>query len=456
MVTRRTEKSRLETRRSVLRKSLGLAAASSVFPFGHVAHAQGEAWWEAIIGKGVNDSEPRVPGQGRKRYELGDLRTGPTPWLSDVTLQATGDAIERYRKIVNQGGWPEVPGPKSIRPGDYDERVPLLRKRLRASGDLPSTAGNYFESYEYDGYLEQAVENFQRRNGLRITRRVDRATFAALNVSPSMRLQQLELNYRRIQHMLNGRVEDRYVLVNAPAFQLEAVERYEVQQRHRVIAGRTERQTPEIRATIKGLNFFPYWRVPISVARYDLVPRVLKDPGYLQREHIRAYRGSYDGPEIPLNEIDWHNVDFNQIKFKQDPGDWNALGLIRIDMPNVEAVYMHDTPMKKLFDQAGRAYSAGCVRVQSVLDLADWIAKYEAGWGQPGRAQAVIDAGQALDVELTRPVPVIFTYITAWGEQDGSIHFRRDIYNRDGSRAFAGDLDDEELKPPSETKALSP
>lgn len=452
MANGRTKKADLESRRSLLRKSLGLAAATGVVPFGS-AYAQGDAWWESIIGKGVDDGP--APARRRRTYELGDLRTGPTPWLSDVTLQATRDAIQRYRKIVNAGGWPTVPGPRSIRPGDYDERVPLLRKRLRASGDLPASGG-YFESYEFDGYMEQAVERFQRRNGLRITRRVDRATFAALNVTAEMRLQQLELNYRRVQHMLNGRIDDRYILVNAPAFQLEAVERYEVQRRHRVIAGRAERQTPEIRATIKGMNFFPYWRVPVSVARYDLVPRTLKDPGYLQRERIRAMRGSYDGEEIPLNQIDWHNVDHDKIKFRQDPGDWNALGLVRINMPNPEIVYMHDTPMKKLFNQASRAYSAGCVRVQGVFDLVDWIAKYELGWEQPGRTQTVIDAGQPLDVELNRPVPVIFTYITAWGEPNGTVQFRRDIYNRDGARAFAGDLDDEEIKLPADVRALSP
>jgi len=455
MGSERTKLAFFVTRRGILRKSLGLAAATGMLPLARNAHAQSDTWWESIIGQGAGENEPAATGRRKKKYELGDLRTGGTPWLSDVTLQATRDAIQRYRRIVNKGGWPEVPGPRSIRPGDYDERVTLLRKRLRATGDmLPSS--NYYESFEFDGECERAVESFQRRHGLRITRRVDRATFAALNVTAGMRLQQLELNYRRIQHMLNERVEDRYVLVNAPAFQLEAVERYEVQKRHRVIAGRTERQTPEIRATIKGLNFFPYWRVPVSVARYDLVPRMKKDPGYLDREHIRAFRGSYDGEEVSISEIDWHNVDHNQIKFRQDPGDWNALGLVRINMPNPDIVYMHDTPMKKLFGQASRAYSAGCVRVQNVMELVEWLAKYELGWEQPGRAAAVLDSGQPLDLDFTRPVPVIFTYITAWGESDGIVQFRRDIYNRDGARAFAGDMDEEEAKLPQGHKALSP
>ena len=158
-----------------------------------------------------------------------------------------------------------------------------------------------------------------------------------------------------------------------------------------------------------------------------------------------------------LSTIDWHNVDHNQIKFRQDPGGKNALGLVRIDMPNKDIVYMHDTPMKKLFNQsASRAYSAGCVRVENVFDLADWIARYEAGWEEPGRSGIVVDSGEPLDLKLTRPVPVIFTYITAWGEADGTAMFRRDIYNRDGSNAFAGDLDEDEGPPMPALQALAP
>lgn len=453
MTGEHTKKVSFETRRSFLRGSLGIAAATGLLPFSRTAHAE-EQWWESIIGRGTQQSD-RTARRQRKTYELGDLRTGPTPWLSDVTLAATRDAVDRYRAIVNRGGWPQVPGPKSIRPGDYDERVPILRQRLRASGDMPP-GGGYYENYEYDAACEAGVAAFQNRNGLRITRRVDRATFAALNVTADMRLQQLELNMRRIQQLLNQHVENRYILVNAPAFQLEAVERFEVQQRHRIIAGRPERQTPEITATIQGLNFFPYWKVPISIAKGDLVPHMRKDPGYLDREHIRAFRGSYDGEEVPISSIDWYNVDHDQLRFRQDPGDWNALGVVRIDMPNSETVYMHDTPMKQLFAQASRAYSAGCVRVQGVLDLTDWIAKYEPGWEAPGRSQSIVAGGQPLDLTLTRPVPVIFAYITAWGEPDGTVEFRRDIYDRDGSRAFAGDLDEDEVGPQVGANALSP
>ena len=171
---------------------------------------------------------------------------------------------------------------------------------------------------------------------------------------------------------------------------------------------------------------------------FDLIPRLRKEPEYLNQEGIRVYDGSYDGPEIPATQIDWSAVDQNRIRFKQDPGDRNALGLVRLDMSNEHGVYMHDTPMKNLFDQRGRAFSAGCVRVQGVMDLVEWVAQGEAGWEQPGRVRDVLAAGQALDLQLSRPVPVIFAYFTAWAEPNGEVQFRPDLYGRDFPVKVAG------------------
>jgi len=453
MSSRRNTPAKPLSRRNLLKASLSLGvSATSLGALGSRAFAQSDqAWWQAIIGRGSQlDAAPRGAEElrQRRREELQDLREGPTPWLSDVMLENMQIAIGRYEKLVARGNWPEVPGPRMMRPGDDDERVPVLRARLRASGELGPPRYSY-EGFNFDGALEQAVRRFQARHGLRVRGRVDRPTFAALNISPSMRLQQLKLNYRRIQDDMRDRIPDRYVLVNVPAFQLEAVEQYEVQRRHRVIAGRQGRETPSIKATIQGLNFFPHWRVPDSVARSDLIPRLKKDPTYIEQEHITVSgNGSYDGPPLDPRTIDWYNADLSQLKFKQQPGEWNALGLVRIDMPNEHIVYMHDTPMKNLFDRPSRGFSAGCVRVQDVMDLVDWIAQYELGWEQPGRAAQVIEAGQPLDLMLNRPIPVYFTYITAWAESDGTVQFRPDIYDRDGSRAYAGDIDPDAPPPP--------
>ena len=396
----------------------------------------------------TSDEEPR-----RRAEAIDDLRPDATPLRSDLMIEALEAAIHRYQRIVSNGGWPAIPGSRMIRPEDNDERMPLLRHRLTMSGELSRRSS---DGFGFGDDVELAVRRFQFNNGLRVTGRVDKPTLLALNVPAQARLAQLRTNQQRLRELTAQRIEDRYILVNVAAFQLEAVERHQVELRHRVIAGKPERQTPTVRATVKALNFFPYWRVPESVAHLDLIPRLVKEPDYLQKEQIRIFNGSYNGAEIDPYSVDWRQADAAKIKFRQDPGPQNALGLVRLDMPNSEGVYMHDTPMKPLFNQRGRAFSAGCVRVQDVFTLAEWVARYEPGWERPGRAQEVLAAGNAFDLNLTRPVPVYFAYITAWAESDGAIQFRPDIYGRDGLRDVVAAHERDPSEGPAPAWTLAP
>ena len=436
-----------------------LALMGFALTFAPPVRAQGN-WWESIQGSGTPDFMGRrrdtADRPERKPEVLNDLRLDKTPWRSDVMLDAIGGAIERFEKIAASGGWPVVPPGKMMRAGDDDDRVPILRKRLRISGDLPAK-GQYYDSETFDAELEAAVKRFQQRHGLRPTGRIEQSVYPVLNVTAAQRLDQLKLNSDRLRALMSGGIEDRYVLVNVPAFQLEAVERHEVQLRHRVIVGRPERQTPDVRAMIKAVNFYPFWRVPDSVAMLDLVPRLQKEPQYLENEGIRVFNG-VNGPEVDRSSIDWYSPAVATYKFKQDPGDKNALGLLRLDMANEHGVYMHDTPMKPLFDQRSRPFSAGCVRVQDVFQLAEWIARYEPGWEQPGVVRSTLDAGQALDLNLTRPVPVYFAYVTAWAEPDsGRVEFRPDIYGRDGAAARGlAENDAGDAPPAAAASALAP
>lgn len=432
------------TRRSVV---IGVGAALGWSASGARAQTAGATWWETLFD--APGASRRRAGAGRENAPevLADLRPDATPWRSDAMLNAMETAVARYHQIVAQGGWPAVPTGRQLRPGDEDQRVPYLRHRLIIAGDLRSHGRRYDGSTAFDGALAEGVMRFQQRHGLRTSGRLDQPTWAQMNVSADARLEQLKLNQRRLRELKEGRIEDRYVLVNVAAYQLEAVEGREVQLRHRVIVGKPERPTPSIKATIRALNFFPYWRVPDSVASLDLIPRLQKQPEYLRNEQIHVFLGATGG-ELDPASIDWHQVDPTKVKFRQDPGPQNALGLVRIDMPNEHMVYMHDTPMRSLFNQRGRAFSAGCVRVEDVFTLVEWIARYETGWEQPGRAQDVHAAGQALDLNLTRPIPAYFTYITAWAETDGRVEFRPDLYGRDGSRDFAGERDPDAPPPP--------
>jgi murein L,D-transpeptidase YcbB/YkuD len=433
----------------------GLLVGIALILVARPALAQEAQWWEHFPGFGRPAAPSPAAHEERRRPEpLTDLRPDRTPMRSRDMIDALEGAIQRYQTIVTNGGWPTIPGNRPIRAEDNDERVVLLYKRLSISGEWKRPPSQSLFGYDYSEGMEGAVRRFQESNGLRVTGRVDRQTLQALNIPAIKRLGQLRVNLQRLRELM-ARNDDRYILVNAAAFQLEAVERGQVELRHRVIVGKVERQTPTVRATIRALNFYPHWRVPESVATLDLIPRLIKESDYLQKEKIRVLTGSYNGPEIDPTNVDWSKVDATRIRFKQDPGPQNALGLVRIDMPNSEGVYMHDTPMKHLFNQRWRAFSAGCVRVQDVFTLVEWIAKYETGWDQPGRAQDMIATGQALDMTLTKPVPVYFTYITAWAELDGRIIFRPDIYGRDGVNdpAAAPERDPDDAPPPRFTLA---
>lgn len=427
------------------RKLLKLLGAGSLAVVSSSPALAGRSWWERIEGFQSNSSERRRPAK-RETIPLNDLRPGKMPLRSDEMLIQMDRAIERFSELAARRNWPRMPRVRMLRPDDEHEAVAVIRRILAASGDMAiRTARATDGSFTYDRYMVAAVKRFQQRHGLRPTGRLDRPTRAQLAVSPAARLRQLRLNRQRIAKLVQGRIADRYILVNAAAFELEAVERYEVQQRHRVIVGKPDRQTPDVAATIKGLNFFPYWRVPMSIARKDLFPRLVKEPEYLQKEHIRVLSKSYDGPELDPSQIDWRTADAEIVKFKQDPGPWNALGLVRINMPNEHIVYMHDTPLKPLFGQRYRAFSAGCVRVQGVMDLVAWIASYEPGFSTDGAVGEILDRGEPLDITLTRPIPVHFTYVTAWAEEDGSIQFRPDIYGRDGAQELVGSADPDAL-----------
>jgi murein L,D-transpeptidase YcbB/YkuD len=437
--------------------ALGLASiAGAVAAGGGAASAQALDWLNTVPGFGAPKGAADRRGDARARDASAgtqnDLRADSIPLRSEEMLDVIAGAIDLYGRIARKGGWPALQSARLIRPGDDDERVAVARRRLAITGDY---RGGNLSSFTMDGELEAAVRRFQERHGIRVSGRLDGPTIQAMNVPVQARIAQLQLNYRRIEELLGQRTEDRYVLVNVPAFQLEAVSQNVVELRHRIIAGKPERQTPQVKAHIRALNFFPYWRVPESVAALDLIPRLQKEPDYLQKEQIRVLNGAYNGPEIDATQIDWRQVDASRLRFRQDPGPQNALGLLRLDMPNEHGVYMHDTPMKPLFAQRARAFSAGCVRVQDVFDLAAWVARDEPGLDRT-RIDEILNSGQAVDITLKVPVPVYFTYITAWAERNGRIEFRPDIYGRDGLRELAGDRERDPDAPPLPTQTLAP
>jgi len=352
------------------------------------------------------------------------------PTVSPATVETTRQAVGKYQGIVAAGGWPKVPPTDRLRLGNRHPSVVPLRKRLIVAGDLEANAG---ATDIFDSYVEAAVRRFQARHGIAIDGIVRQATFDRLNVPAGVRLTQLETNVARLKSAAQH-LPPRYVMVNIPAAQVEAVENGVVASRHIAVVGRISRPSPDVNSKITEVNFNPYWTVPVSIVRRDLIPLMQKHPNYLADEHIRIFDMHHN--ELTPSQIDWHSDEAVNYLFKQDPGSFNSLGAIRIQFPSPDGVYMHDTPEKNLFGDDMRFDSSGCVRVQNVRQLVDWLLRDTPGW--TGDAiDAAVKSGERVDARLTKPVPVFWVYITAWATPDGVVQFRDDIYNKDGLGQYA-------------------
>lgn len=355
------------------------------------------------------------------------------PTLSPEAMGRMELAIQRYRVLAASGGWPIITPTSrtALRLGSRDKVVTVLRDRLAASGDLRQVGGR---SDVFDSYVAAGVRRFQLRHGLPANGMLDQPTIDALNVPVDVRLRQLEMNMGRISEA-SGDLADRYVLVNIPAAEIEAVENGRVRSRHTAVVGKVDRPSPTLTSRVHEINFNPYWTVPVSIIRRDLIPKVQKDPSYLADQKIKIYRWGNTEREYNYTELDWTTDEATQYMFRQEPGELNSLGTVKINFHNQHQVYLHDTPQKSLFGDGARFHSSGCVRVQNVRELITWLMRPN-GWDR-GQVDAVIRSGQQLDVPLDVPTQIKFAYITAWVNADGVVHFRDDIYNRDGAGTLA-------------------
>src|SRR6516162_727194 len=352
-----------------------------------------------------------------------------TPILSPATVAATEAAIQRYQDLTARGGWNLVPAGAELRVGSKSRAVEALRARLVASGDLDPVAGM---GPVFDSFVEAAVKRFQARNGLSQTGVVNEATLTELNVPAATRLQQLETNIIRLK-AYSGDLGSRFVLVNLPAASVETVENGVVYSHHAAGVGKIDRQSPIMQTKATEINFNPFWTVPPSLIKKDLIPKMKADPSYLTDEKIRVF--NKEGQEVNPGSIDWNTDEATHYKYRQDMGaDLNSLGFVRINIANPYGVYMHDTPSKGIFGDDFRFVSSGCVRVQDVRDYVAWLLKDTPGWGRD-QIDAVIRSGERLDVKLVQPVNVYWIYVTAWATPDGVVQFRPDIYQRDGAGA---------------------
>lgn len=385
-----------------------------------------------VGGSGGGASDP-----ASEREQLKELERNPPPGfptLASANIEATQTAITRYTEIVAAGGWKSVPD-AVVKPGEQHFAIVELRDRLIASGELDagSAGGDTLD----DG-LVAALKAYQSTNGLTPNGRLDKPTIAALNVTAEDRLKQLKTNLKRLGELAPiVKAQRKYVMVNIPAAQVEAVALNKVISRHTGVVGKVDRPTPLLRSTITELNFNPTWRLPPTVIQKDLIPQgremQAKGENVLIKTGIEAYS---NGKKVDPETIDWSSSAPKSYSYRQPPGKDNPLGFVKINFASGESVYMHDSPSEGLFGRNFRAASSGCIRVFNIERLAYWLVAQNDGWEQD-RVADMKKTGERKDVRLATPVALHFVYITAWATQDGTIQFRRDLYNRDGVAEIA-------------------
>ncbi|WP_347159428.1 L,D-transpeptidase family protein [Pontibacter chitinilyticus] len=348
------------------------------------------------------------------------------------------DALVHYRELQEKGGWPKIEGKDVVRLNDTAAVVVAVRKRL-----LPQQQVNEQDSasFVYDQQVKDAVTDFQKRLGLTVDGILGPETYKALNVSVDERIDQILLNMERWRWLPKQLASDgehaRYVMVNIPAFRVSVIENGKEVMQMKAVVGEVMHSTPIFSNEIQYLMFSPYWNVPNSIVEREIKPHLEHNPRWLESRNMEMV--TTFGPnaqQVPVSRVNWYNMTEQNFRYRirQRPGPTNALGRVKFMFPNEYAVYLHDTPADQLFSETDRDFSHGCVRVERPADLATYLLQDKPGWGRDHVVQAM-HAREQQRVDLPENVPVYLVYFTAWADEDGTVHFRDDLYGHDKALA---------------------
>jgi len=400
-----------------------VASPAEPVPASPTAQAPADGAQPARAAPPARPRPPRPPPPPR----VTAISSDPQPTYGPQTVQVTQVALASYRQIAQRGGWGTLPTSLRLNKGARGAAVVLLKQRLAAEGDLsPALAtGDLF-----DDATMQAVQRFQRRVGLVASGLVAGATIRQLNIPAEARVRALE---KSLERLADSRFAfgQRYVIVNIPAAAAEAIDGGVVRRRHVVIVGKQAHASPMVETRLTVVNFNPTWTIPTSIIKRDIIPRMRRNPATLASMRVRILDRS--GNEVNPATIDWSTERAVNYTLRQDAGPGNSLGRVRIDMPNTEAVFMHDTPSRGLFQSDSRSLSSGCVRVADVSDFVTWLLTPQ-GFTKEQVVEGMTQT-QRRDVRLTQAVPVAWVYLTGWSAPDGTVQFRDDIYGWDAPGA---------------------
>jgi murein L,D-transpeptidase YcbB/YkuD len=340
-------------------------------------------------------------------------------------------AYRLYKNIAREGGWKKIPRGKKLRMGNISKkRVPLLAERLYMTGDLASYDP---EITVMTQEMKEALKHYQRRMGIWPSGVLTDLTRNALNVSVEKRVQKIKLNLERMRWE-KGAFGPEYIFVNIPDFKMQFMRDGLKEIEMRVVVGKKENPTPVFSSTFSYVVLNPTWSVPSSIVKKEMLPRIQEDPDYLATRKFKLYKGwDKNRKEIDGFDVDWWQYDEDSnlpFSFVREPGAGNPLGNVKFMFPNKYAVYMHDTPQKKLFKNSRRAYSHGCIRLHKPQELLEYVSDRYTNTPYE-RVKKMQKSGKSQSLRLDYGVPVYIRYYTAWADEDGAVHFRNDIYGYD-------------------------
>ena len=336
--------------------------------------------------------------------------------------------LARYRLISREGGWKALNEGASFKEGLRDSRVPLLRQRLEASGDLALLKRD--SSTVYTREMANAVKRFQKRNGMDVDGVVGAATLRVMNIQVEQRIDQLRINLERYRWFFSD-LGPTYIMVNIADFTLKYVENGSQRWNTRVIVGKPYRETPVFKADMQYVVFNPQWVIPPTILDKDALPAIRKSISYLDHKKLKVL--DRDGKVVDPASVSWSLYSAANLPYRlqQTAGDHGSLGRVKFMLPNEHIVYLHDTPTKDLFEKSTRTFSSGCIRVENPLDLAGMVLQDSVKWSGE-RIRAAVNTGKTITAFLPKRIPVFILYMTAIANGD-EILFRDDVYNRDNA-----------------------
>ena len=335
-------------------------------------------------------------------------------------------ALKFYKDILAKGGWETINKKEGLNEGNYGDNVFLLKKRLVMTNDLNPKMIN--DPQYYDNDLKKAVIKFQVRHGLETTGNVNKETLEELNIPVEQRIKQIEYNIASMSNYTD-KINNKYIIVNIPDFKLLIIEDNKVIMKMKTIVGTIGSKTPILNSKITYLVINPDWNIPYRSSVIVILPKIKNNPDYITKNNIKVFKGwGKNSTEMNPDTINWSKITINNFvyRFIQKAGPLNPMGLVKFKFPNSYNVALHGTPNDNLFNEKYRAFSAGCIRIEKEIELA----KYIIGDMSSEEINKIIKNGKTKVVNLKKPIEIFWVYWTVWSTKDGTLHFRKDIYNK--------------------------